>query len=302
MRLLILLTLLFFQSILFGQNLKISHFTFSAGKSYIRDPYKSFDYYLGYANDLNSLQSDSMQPIQFSNLVSNSLHQTVWYTDKKISLHIGLQPKNENRELNVGIHYSKAEQSSYRGYAYDYLPWDTLSIENNSGDVDTFYSTLIVTDDRTFGLNTKNLFISFDYLFKTKSSCLTYYAGIGLNLGLSLKNTMYSRGMPVISETLYNPASGQHYSSSEVESYPTWFFDQPQWQQGENYYISKQIFYFTPYIPFGILLPLSQAENVLSRFSIDIRACVGIEIQMMKRNTLMIRQFLNGNLGLKYTI
>jgi hypothetical protein len=302
MRLLFLLFILFNQGVLFAQKLKISTVSISAGKSYIRDPYSSFDYYKGYARNPSDLNADSIKAVQFSELVPNSTHQTVWYNNKMLSLKVGFKPQKDNREFVFGINYSTAQQSSFRGHASRSLAWDTLSITNGFGEIDTFYSTLRVDDDRIFELKTKNLQLSIEYLFKTKSTYLNYYVGLGLSFGTSIKNTMYSQGMPMLNEVLYNPSSGQHYTTSEVVSYPSWFYEQKQLQYSGDYYWSKQIYYFTPYLPFGMNIPLSQTVKGLSHFSIDIRGSLGLEVQMMKLNTTMIRQIISGNIGLKYTL
>jgi hypothetical protein len=162
---------------------------------------------------------------------------------------------------------------------------------------------LFVNENRIYGLETKNLAVSGEFLFKSRESHINYYIGIGLKLGFGIRNTLYSTGYPTLSEILYNAENGQHYSTNQVYSYPTSFYDEPQLQQyyGNNY-SCKKLYYFTPYIPFGFKFHLSQADNILGHFLLDFRGSFGAEVQIMKRNTLMIRQILGGSIGLQYSL
>lgn len=295
---------MFYSFCFLSQNLKIEHINFSVGQNFVRDPYSSFDYFKGYATDPSSLDSDNANYYQSSDFMSetNSTKQTIWYKGKTLNLLIGFNPKRSNRELNFGIHYSTVSQSNYRGNKHSSLPWDTVSITNSSGEIDTFYSSLHVSDYSVYGLYTKNLAFSGEYLFKSNESCVDYYVGIGLKFGFGIRNTLYSSGSPNLSEVLYNPKNGQHYSTNEVYNYPISFYDEPQLQYSGNYYSCKKLYYFTPYIPFGFKVHMSQAENILGHFLLDFRGSVGLEAQMMKGDTLMIRQILGGSIGLQYSL
>lgn len=274
--------------------LKLTHFSLSMETCFFKDKFDNKYYLRDYAKNPSEFDMDLHWNTE-SPLTNNFLRNHHFYSGKFYQMQVGFTPLKEHREINFGVSFSTAAQTIFSNYQVSMVTLDTLTVTTSNGDEMTYTLDSLTTDDKEFQFKSQNLLLSAEYLFKTGGKSFQFYAGTGLKLGFSVN-----------SQIVEQIRTDKYQLLRDTNNHDVYSMPYPSFQQSEYSYTqihdTKTILYFTPYIPFGIRLKLSQQENWLSHFSLDLHASVGFEAQLMKPGPIMIRYFGGGGVGLRYVI
>jgi len=85
------------------------------------------------------------------------------------------------------MNFSTARQTTIRTYEDSFDNLDSLTITTSDGTDYPYTLDSLTMIRKNYYVKTQSLFLSSEYLFKTKGKSFQFYAGIGLKFGLSLK-------------------------------------------------------------------------------------------------------------------
>lgn len=282
--------------------LKLTHFSISRDELRIIDEYKSIYFLMDYAKDKSLIDPNAATYYPFQpydpNLKLN--HRKNISRGNAWNLLVGFTPKKENRELNFGLSYTTIQQTSYRSSSFTSYPTDTLTVTGTNGITETQFVRITENEQHLYSFSTKNLFGSAEYLIKSKNDCINGYAGIGIKLGVSLSARMTDHQQ--IDSYMYIQDTSNNITYSSY--YPYFNEENQDFTPLINFAFidTKTILYFSPYLPFGFRIKLSQKDNWLSHFNLDLRSSIGMETQFMKRATLMVRPTFSFGAAVYYSL
>lgn len=184
-------------------------------------------------------------------------------------------------------------ESEYQGVVY----YDTLLLDSTS------------MNELTVKSNTKNIFARAEIIRDFKKNKYTFSTGIGLALGVSVKNEVTSRYTNYWSLTMVNDWDPDYYHA-------LWYADIPKSNYGaatinpvaptpvnSDFHRLKgnTIFTVKPYIPIRVEAVITE-KGFFSKVGVMGSASAGFEFQIVKGDGLRARPFWNYQAGLFFRI
>lgn len=176
-----------------------------------------------------------------------------------------------------------------------------------------YYDTLLLDSISMYEIRavsqTKNILVYAEMLRDFKKNKYTFSTGVGLALGLSIKNEIQSN---------YTQYWGLQMTQSLEYDYdrPVWYADIPTYSptQGTlsiaelepintdyNLLKGNTIFIFKPYIPISVEAVIAE-KGFFSKVGVMASASAGAEFQIVKNDGIRIRPFWNYQAGLFFRL
>jgi hypothetical protein len=216
-------------------------------------------------------------------------------------------PDNENlgvfkkSRFVVGALYNAGNNYTFEFNESSSVRADTLVINSSSGTTQTLYVDTIFYNETKYSANSKNMGVFAEFLLYAGENTPKFSVGFGVAADMTLqynaqvKQTLNywtglfdENGIAQYAPVSYNPAT-------DIYSFETinYVYGNSK-EQG-----IKTAFFIRPYIPVRLETRVSDRPK-LSKFSVDINAKIGTEIQINPRASVNARMFYSIGMGLNY--
>ena len=289
-------------------NLKLESISINTG---IEKLYHGQQNFSGFSN---TVSADFLFPVDSG---AREFHPVNAYGYRAYSVEAGFQIERSKWRLITGASYNQRLERDYMfqlrnetiiDTVYTPVPYGAQADPEYPGGV--YYDSLILDSTSMNELivksNTKNVFVHAEIIRDFKKNKYTFSSGIGLALGVSVKNEVTSTytnywGLTMNKIELYNPG------------YPYWFAFIPRFDPQGGGPINpaefvafnsdldrlkgNTIFTLKPYIPIRVEAVIAE-KGFFSKLGVMASARAGMEFQMIKGDGIRARPFWNYQAGL----
>jgi hypothetical protein len=203
----------------------------------------------------------------------------------------------DNREIRVSLGGSFGSRNSFYYYDDNYFTIDTLQSVNGN---DIIYADSITNKNYYYTLDYSEINFGLSYLFKTDVNRRThFYAGFGMNYGITLRSTVSFDENTYRSVYYYN-----EYDKPSDDNQPYYgYYDNDGYSYSSSSTNLKSPMQFVRfYIPIGFSLRLSKKPvSFFSHVDLYTELNPGVELQILSADKTYANPYIGvGFIGFRY--
>jgi hypothetical protein len=233
-----------------------------------------------------------------------------WYNYSQYTLETSLRKPDSKWRINLGVSYNRRTERSYRfGTTRDNYFDTTIAYVPQYGG-GGIYDTVILDSVSIHNLEylslTYNVFIHGEYLRDFKLNKLIFSTGLGIGIGMSLVNRVFSFYQRDWALWMVSPADGEKIWTGDIPyfspvAYSSNGSGSRRVENGFEIAKGNSIFTLKPYLPIRFEYLLG-SKGFFGKVGLLGSFNTGMEFQIVKNDGISSRFFYNFKTGIRYHI
>ncbi|UKN03120.1 hypothetical protein K6119_06285 [Paracrocinitomix mangrovi] len=205
-------------------------------------------------------------------------------------------------KFDLGVGYNGGNNYAFEFRDKITVRSDTLTLTSSTGSIETLYRDTIFYHSTVYSASSKNISVFGEYLIFLGDKNPGFGVGLGAAFDMTLYNHAQVRHTISYETGLYDENGVLSYAEVESYSGSNNGYYAPAITQIYSNTVEQEVkmaYFIRPYIPVRIETPLSNLP-ALSKFTVDINAKIGTEVQINPRASVNARMFYSLGIGLNY--